>query len=94
MQLSRLIRDLFDPVVLLWSAAVGVGLSVWLHEARGIAGQLITPFLMTVLFSLFARVSLTRLVALSQLIEPMLEIPSLIVFSAFMKLRAQRNTIR
>jgi ACR3 family arsenite efflux pump ArsB len=60
-QLSRLIRDLFDPAVLLWSAAVGVGLSVWLPEARGIAGQLITPFLMIVLFSLFARVSLTRL---------------------------------
>src|SRR5512139_1016865 len=61
MQLSRLIRDLFEPAVLLWSAAVGVGLSVWSNEAPSIAGHLITPFLMIVLFSLFARVSLTRL---------------------------------
>jgi len=33
------------------------------------------------------------IVALSQLIEPVLEIPSLILFSFLVKLRAQRNTI-
>jgi ACR3 family arsenite efflux pump ArsB len=50
-----------DPAVLLVAAAVGVGLSVWLRGAGGVTGQLITPFLMLVLFSIFARVSLTRL---------------------------------
>ncbi len=61
MQLPRLIRDMSGPAILLVAAAVGVGLSMWLPEAEGIAGQLITPFLMLVLCSLFARVSLTRL---------------------------------
>jgi len=43
------------------AAAVGVGFSVWLGGAEEVGSQLITPFLMFVLFSLFARVSLTRL---------------------------------
>ena len=61
MQLPRLIRDMSNPAVLLVAAAVGVGLSIWLRGAGGVTGQLITPFLMLVLFSIFARVSLTRL---------------------------------
>lgn len=61
MQLPRLIRDMSDPAVLLVAAAIGVDLSMWLRGAEGVTGQLITPFLMLVLFSIFARVSLTRL---------------------------------
>ena len=61
MQLPRLIRDMSDPAVLLVAAAVGVGLSIWLRGAGGVTEHLITPFLMLVLFSIFARVSLTRL---------------------------------
>ncbi|MBM4308099.1 MAG: arsenic resistance protein [Deltaproteobacteria bacterium] len=57
----RLIRDMSCPAVLLLAAAVGLALSVWSNGARSIAGQLITPFLMLVLFSIFTRVSLTRL---------------------------------
>lgn len=52
------IRDLFEPLVLLAAAAAGLLLSVRLH---GAAGQFIAPFLILVLFSLFARVSLARL---------------------------------
>jgi len=57
----RLIRDMSFPAVLLLAAAVGLALSVWSHGARSVAGQLIAPFLMLVLFSFFSRISLTRL---------------------------------
>jgi ACR3 family arsenite efflux pump ArsB len=50
-----------DPIVLLGAAAVGVMLSVGLDGARNVVGQIITPLLMVVLFTLFARVSLGRL---------------------------------
>ncbi|GBC81576.1 Arsenical-resistance protein Acr3 [bacterium HR10] len=59
--LSHLVRDLAEPAVLLGAAAVGVGLAVWLPGAEDGAQRLITPFLMVVLFTLFARVSLGRL---------------------------------
>lgn len=61
MQLPRLIRDMSDPAVLIGAAVAGAGLSMCLRGAGGVTGQLITPFLMLVLFSLFARLSLTRL---------------------------------
>ena len=61
MQFLKLFREMSYPSVLLLAAAVGVGLSVSSHEVRSIAGQLIPPFLMLVLFSIFIRISLTRL---------------------------------
>jgi ACR3 family arsenite efflux pump ArsB len=60
-RLSRLVRDLAEPAILLGAAAIGVGLSVEMREAGSVAGLLITPFLMVVLFTLFARVSLGQL---------------------------------
>lgn len=58
---TSVLRDVADPIVLLGAAAVGVILSVGLHGARNVAGRIITPLLMVVLFTLFARVSLGRL---------------------------------
>lgn len=46
---------------MLGAAALGVMLSVGWHAAGKVAEQLITPLLMVVLFTLFARVSLARL---------------------------------
>lgn len=55
------LRDLAEPIALLGAAGIGVMLSVGLHGARNVAGEIITPLLMVVLFTLFARVSLGRL---------------------------------
>lgn len=61
MKFLRLLRDLSEPIILLGAAAGGVALSLWVQKAASVAGSLITPLLMIVLFSLFARVSLRRL---------------------------------
>lgn len=61
MERSRLLRDLSDPAILLCAAALGVGLSASLPGCTSVAERLIPPFLMAVLWSLFARVSLARL---------------------------------
>lgn len=58
---SHWLRDLVEPAILLSAAAVGVGLSVGMPGAGRLAGRLMTPLLMVVLFTLFARVSLGQL---------------------------------
>jgi len=55
------LRDLGQPAILLAAGAVGIALSFRMSEAVSPLTKVITPLLMGVLFTLFARVSLGRL---------------------------------